>query len=161
MAQSVTNSYVNENSTSVANNTSNVTVYAIFTKTSGEYASDNPQWKIYVNGSVVASGTKNFTAGTKGNIDLGSWTGDIAHNADGTGSMTWCVSFEGNKHPTAESNWFTTGTLTKSLTKINRGLMRVKDGSTWKTGLVYVKDGSTWKLGQAYVKDGNNWKLGI
>ena len=110
MAQNMNSSYAAQNSVNAGANTSNITVYAKFTKTSGEWAQDNPLWRIYVNGTLVANGTYNFNANkTSGTVtyDIGSWTGDVS-NPTGGGSATWKCVFEGNKHPLSnEANWFT------------------------------------------------------
>lgn len=102
-----------ENSTDIANNTSNVTVNLICS-TSG-YADDNPNYWLQVNGSTVRSGTKNFSSGQT--FTLATWTGDIAHNSDGTGSLTYQGYFQGTAKPNPGN---TTQLYTKTLTTLAR-----------------------------------------
>lgn len=102
-----------ENSTDIANNTSNVTVNLICS-TSG-YANDNPNYWLQVNGSTVRSGTRNFDSGQT--FTLATWTGNIAHNSDGTGSLTYQGYFQGTAKPDPGN---TTQLYTKTLTTLAR-----------------------------------------
>lgn len=102
-----------ENSTDIVNNTSNVTV-SLICSTSG-YADDNPNYWLQVNGSTVRSGTRNFSSGQT--FTLATWTGDIAHNSDGTGSMTYQGYFQGTAKPNPGN---TTQLYTKTLTTLAR-----------------------------------------
>lgn len=102
-----------ENSTNVANNTSNITVNLICS-TSG-YADDNPNYWLAVNGSTVRSGTRNFSSGQT--FTLATWTGDVPHNSDGTGSVTYQGYFQGTAKPNPGN---TTQLYTKTLTTLAR-----------------------------------------
>ena len=119
MSTWVTGTTVTENSTSVENNTSNVTIRLIVGWNYGSWAADNPAWYINVNGSRVASGTANFNTGqaSSGSQQVASWTGNVPHNSDGTGSMSWSVGYEGIY--AGEGN-YSTASGTKTLTTINR-----------------------------------------
>lgn len=116
---------------------------------------------IYIDGSWAGGGGGPSTLGT-------SWQQicyvdkTITHNEDGTKSITIGVSLScdgyGDYLPAS-------GTATLSpacvLTKINRGLMRVKVSGAWKTGRAYVKVSGAWKSGQTFVKSGGSWRRGI
>ena len=91
-AQSGYNSYtytcvVTENSTSVANNTSNITI-TFYIK--GPWSPSYEQWTTYcgiiVDGSTKKTGSNRSTVGTS-NVQMLSWTGDISHNSDGSKSI--------------------------------------------------------------------------
>ena len=101
-----------ENSTNVANNTSNITVSLICS--SSGWADDSPNYWLKVNGSTVRSGTYNFGNGT---FTLCSWTGDVPHNADGTGTVTYQGYFQGTAKPDPGN---TTGVYSQTLTTISR-----------------------------------------
>ena len=119
MSTWVTGTTVTENSTSVENNSSNVTIRLIVGWNYGSWAADNPRWYIRVNGTQVASGTANFNTGqaSSGSQQIASWTDNITHNSDGTGSFTWQVGYEGIY---AGEGTYSTASGTKTLTTINR-----------------------------------------
>ena len=80
-----------ENSTSVANNTSNVTINFYI---KGPWAPSYYDWTTYygiiIDGSVRDSGSSRPYVSTS-NVKLLSWTGDIAHNSDGSKSISVSV----------------------------------------------------------------------
>ena len=80
-----------ENSTSIANNTSNVTINFYI---KGPWAPSYYDWTTYygiiVDGSVKDSGSSRPYVSTS-NVKLLSWTGDIAHNSDGSKSISVSV----------------------------------------------------------------------
>ena len=157
MAQNMDSSTAVENSVNASGLTSNITVTAIFTKTSGEYAGDSPQWKIYVNGSAVNSGTYNFnypspSSGTK-SYTIGTWTGNVS-NPVGGGSCTWECRFEGNKHPLSnESSWFTTGSKTLNLSTI-RTISYDKNGGSTTPSMQYGVQGTSITLASSISRSG-------
>ena len=97
--------------------TSNVTINLIVGWNGGSWAGDNPAYYINVNGSRVKSGTANFNTGeaSSGSQTIATWTGNVPHNADGTGSMTWAVGYEGIY---AGEGRYSTASGTKTLTTI-------------------------------------------
>lgn len=117
MSTWVTGTTVVENSTDATNLTSNVTITLIVGWNGGSWASDNPAYYINVNGSRVKSGTANFNTGeaSSGSQTIATWTGDVPHNSDGTGSMTWAVGYEGIY---AGEGIYSTASGTKTLTPI-------------------------------------------
>ena len=117
MSTWVTGTTVVENSVDTENLTSNVTITLIVGWNGGSWASDNPAYYINVNGSRVKSGTANFNTGqaTTGSQTIATWTGNVPHNSDGTGSMTWAVGYEGIY--AGEGN-YSTASGTKTLTPI-------------------------------------------
>ena len=117
MSTWVTGTTVVENSTDATNLTSNVTITLIVGWNGGSWAADNPRYYINVNGSTVKSGTANFNTSqaTNGSQTIATWTGDVPHNSDGTGSMTWAVGYEGIY---ANEGTYSTASGTKTLTTI-------------------------------------------
>ena len=98
------NSYAVENSYSVENNTSNVTVYCVVDWDFGSYARDNPHYYFVINGKEVTGDprpTKNFNVNVRdsGSETVASFTTNVPHNADGTGSMTWACYYQGRNGP--------------------------------------------------------------
>ena len=116
---------------------------------------------LYINGSHVYTGGGPSTLGTSW-VNIINYTGWITHNEDGTKTITLGMSLQCSG---SDSYLPATGTATLSpactLTKINRGLMRVKTADGWKTGKPYVNVSGTWKLGQAFVNNNGTWERGI
>lgn len=122
MTLSVSNSNAVENSYSVENNTSNVTINLNISWDGGSHAGDSPRYYFKVNGSQVSSGSKNF------NYPAQDWSGGVApfvsynipayaHNSDGSGSLTWEVGYEGIH---SGEGIYTTKSGTLNLTTIPR-----------------------------------------
>ena len=101
-----------ENSTDKENNTSNVTI--TLECTSSGWADDSPDYWLKVNGNVVASGTRNFG---NGSFQLCSWTGNVLHNIDGTGTVTYQGYFQGTAKPNPGN---TTSVYSQNFTTIQR-----------------------------------------
>lgn len=110
-----------ENSTDIINNTSNVTV-SLWCNGSNGYADDNPSYWLKVNGNVVSSGTRNFSYE---NFTVTTWTGNVTHNSDGSGSITYQGYFQGTDKPNGD----TTPVYTLNLTKLDRE-SELLDGTT-------------------------------
>lgn len=110
-----------ENSTDIEKNTSNITV-SLICSTSG-WAYDNPNYWLTVNGSTVKSGTRNFDSGQT--FTLASWTGDVPHNTDGTGTVIYQGYFLGTATPGGN----TTTEYSKPLTTIPRA-SEILNGTT-------------------------------
>lgn len=131
MTLSVANSNAVENSYSVENNTSNVTINLNISWDGGSHAGDSPRYYFKVNGSQVSSGSKNF------NYPAQDWSGGVApfvsynipayaHNSDGTGSLTWEVGYEGIH---SGEGIYTTKSGTLTLTTIPRASEIVSIGT--------------------------------
>lgn len=133
MSTWVTGTTVVENSVNAETMTSNVTITLIVGWNGGSWAGDSPYYYINVNGSRKKSGNANFNTGqaTSGSQTIATWTGDVPHNADGTGSMTWDVGYEGIY---AGEGRYSTASGTKTLTTIV-----VDDSNRFldKSGLAY------------------------
>lgn len=110
-----------ENSYSIENNTSNVTVKLLCNGNNG-WAEDNPSYWLKVNGDTVASGTYNFSYSS---FTVCSWTGNIPHNADGTGFITYQGYYQGTDKPNGD----TTAVYTLNLTTIPRA-SEILNGTT-------------------------------
>lgn len=99
-----------ENSTSVANNTSNVTITGTIRATSSGYSyfGATSTGKLYIDGTQVTSGSSTATVDTSG-VRLFNWTGDIQHNSDGKKTATVKFVFDTTygrlDETTMEFNW--------------------------------------------------------
>lgn len=110
-----------ENSYSIENNTSNVTV-SLWCNGNNGWADDNPSYWLKVNGNTVASGTYNFSYSS---FTVCSWTDNVPHNADGTGSITYQGYYQGTDKPNGD----TTSVYTLNLTTIPRA-SEILNGTT-------------------------------
>lgn len=114
---------VDENSTNVTNNTSNITATLEFggayalgldTKTGYGFYGYNCTGNIYVNGVQKVSSTSQPTINSTTIVTLATWTGDVEHNADGsltipiTGEFTGGLSRQATYGTTGGSVTFTT-----------------------------------------------------
>ena len=106
-----------ENSTDIVNNTSNITV-TLKCSSSG-YANDSPNYWLQVwapDGTRVGykTGTRNFGNGT---FTLDTWTGDVTHDENGNGNVTYQGYFQGTAKPDPGN---TTGVYSQTLTPLPR-----------------------------------------
>jgi len=108
-----------------------------------------------VNGSVFSSSslTYNFD-GTNETIVIASGSKDVAHNADGTKSISVSASYNGG-YPLG------TASLSASMTlpAIPRNRIRVGDDDVWKHAEVYVGINGAWVPAQPYAGEDDEWKL--
>lgn len=155
-----------ENSTSIANNTSNVTVNfygACYSSSWGFAQFSTPKASITVDGASKTSDTVTYLDGTAYRL-LSTWTGDITHGSNGEKSLSVSGAFAPNTSSYSYLPASTTISGTVTLTTIPRytsiskftvskisgytGLTAVK--VDWTTAdtidyLYYSKDGgSTW-----------------
>lgn len=152
-----------EQSQDVATNRTRIIAYFYTARRSGQssdtWGSNGCTSLFSVNGvsgtNLKNNGSYDFRGTTP--ILLGSFDGWIAHNEDGTKSIIMAGSF------TTKSDWITGGSVSKSvvLPTINRGLVRVRVGGTWRTGLAYVRVSGSWRLGQVFTRAGGTWRRGI
>lgn len=140
---------ITQNSQDIANNKSNVTVkmYLSFDGSS-YYAYTNYQ----TSGSMTVNGTTynynissiNFSSGQAKDILLATWTGDIAHNSDGTKTLSVSGSWNTN------TDRIGSGTCSASLalTTINRYAnltsLSVKNRTVNSITLSYTTDRVAW-----------------
>ena len=92
---------ITENSTSIDGNTSSVS-YSLALKSGGwNFAQWRIGWSISLGGTVVSSQSKSsapqFTLGTNSSITIASGTTTVAHNSDGTKSMSVAASIDMTK----------------------------------------------------------------
>ena len=125
-----------------------------------QYEGHTATGQLYLDGVAVGSSTAPSTMGTT-YVKIAETTRWITHNEDGTKQITIGLSLtcsgSGSYLP---ASGIATLSPKCTLTKINRGLMRVKVNGAWKTGKPYVYVSGEWKLGQAFVKD-TEWRRGI
>lgn len=88
-----------ENSYDIENNISNVTV-TLYCNAPNGYAADNPAYWLKIDGVIVSSGARNFSYE---NFVLATWTGNITHREDGTGSFTYQGYFQGTDKPNGDT----------------------------------------------------------
>lgn len=167
------------NSQSVENNTSNITIYfdlSSIPSDSGYMWSGYPsntagsyklRWK---EGSWHDSNTFYMPTSFKstnglGNfVDVGSWTVDVPHAADGTLDLdgVGIIYTEGTNSVYYDPDSFTRDTTNLIFPTILRSPhVKVKTGDGWKEGKVFVKtSNTTWKEAkEIYVKTNNGWKV--
>lgn len=99
-----------ENSIDADNNISNITV-TLYCNGSNGFADDNPAYWLKVNDTIMSSGTRNFSYE---NFVVATWTGNVPHEADGTGAVTFQGYFQGTDKPNGD----TTSVETLELTPI-------------------------------------------
>ena len=85
------------NSQSVANNTSNITLHMYAQADSSSYGAynlngSNP-YSISINGSTVTSGTESMDFRSQSVVSLGTYTGNVSHNSDGSLTISIGGSF--------------------------------------------------------------------
>lgn len=88
---------ITQNSQNISNNTSNVTVHLWAQSTNSAYHAYNLEGgnpvSLYVNNTLVDPHNQNMDFRNQQIVELSTWSGDITHNADGTGSVTASGSF--------------------------------------------------------------------
>lgn len=110
---------MNENSTNSSTNTSNISAYAYLNSSTNYFVDWTGSGSFTVAGSTVATyGGKYSMSPNPSQIQLASWSGDIAHNSDGTGSVTLSSTFTIPQNP-GYTPLNTTATYTFALSTIN------------------------------------------
>ena len=128
-----------------------------YSSTTSNYQGLNSSFSVNgVPGAGVTNGAYDFTSPEKVNL-LGSFSSNIAHNADGTKSISISGSF------TTSSEWISGGNVTATvvLPAISRGLVSIDTGSKIVKAIPYVDTGSGWKQASAYVDNGSAFKLSV
>ncbi len=109
-----------------------------------------------VAGTGVSDGPIDFRDADILNL-LGSYTGNIAHNEDGTKSISISGTF------TTKSTYITGGSVsaTIDLPTIIRGLVSIDTGSEIVKAIPFIDTGSGWIQAAAYVDNGSTFKLSV
>lgn len=137
-----------ENSTSVANNTSNVTITGTIRATSSGYSyfGATSTGKLYIDGTQVTSGSSTATVDTSG-VRLFNWTGDIQHNSDGKKTATVKFVFDTTygrlTETTMEFNWTLTEIPRASSISLSASAMTLNNTTGTLTYTVTSK-GNFW-----------------
>lgn len=104
-----------------------------------------------------------FTAAA--DIDFTSGTVVVDHNPDGTHSAVRVYasssgSYVSSGFPVPATYGYATGHtgLTITLPKINRNILQVGDGGTWKLAEVHAGIDGDWVPAQPHAGDGGTWK---
>ena len=107
-------------------------------------------------GTGVTSGAYDFTSPSKVNF-LGSYSGIISHNADGSKSVSIVGDFITTSSDISGGNI----SATRTLPQINRGLVSIDTGSKIVKAIPYIDTGSGWKQAAAYVDNGSAFKFSV
>lgn len=166
-SQTTSNGYtlvleLTENSTSLANNTSSVS-WALKLK-SGAYNSFSSYaigWEIVLNGEQVSyldrDGAPRLSLTYNSSLTLASGTSTIKHNNYGSLRMSAKASID------MASVSYTPGPLSLSgsmdLTKINRGLVYIDNGSGLEAYQAFIDNGSSWDQYIPYIDNGSTWDM--
>lgn len=86
---------------------------------------------------------------------LGSYDGEIEHDSNGEKTVAISGSFS------TMSDYISGGKVTASvsLPKIDRGIVRIYNGSGWDKYVPYIHNGSSWVRYAPYVHNGTTWQL--
>ncbi len=114
-------------------------------------ASDST-WSVNV-GGLTGSGTWNYDWRASGaDRALGSGSGYITHNSDGTKSISITANANGN-YPLGTASI----SQTLGLARIPRG-PRVRWSGVWRNTVLYVRHAGTWRIAIPYVRFGGTWR---
>lgn len=149
---------ITESSVDEVNNTSNVTYSVYFVGNSGTSAwGDNAGCTATVAGSskTVSGISYNMSSSKTCYLITNQAVNNIAHNEDGTKTISFSVSFSAGSYV---GTCNLTGTF--DLTTIARDpVIKIKINGAWKSGKPWVKVNGTWKKAtKAYVKISGAWK---
>ena len=164
-SQTTSNGYtlvleLTENSTSLTGNTSSVS-WKLKLK-SGAYNSFSSYsigWQVVLNGTQVSylarDGAPKLSLTYNSYLTLASGTETIKHNDDGRLSMSAKASID------MATVSYTPGPLslsgTMDLTKINRGLVYIDNGSGFDAYQAFIDNGSGWDQYIPYIDNGSSW----
>lgn len=149
---------IEQNSQSVANNTSNVTVAVKIAWTGGSWDWNGYTKYVTINGTKYSfsSAKVNPNNTTTGSQTLYSKTLDISHNSDGSGSVSCYASVK-----TATSSGTVTASKSKTLTTIPRTSKISISASSVNMGsaiTIYSNRKSTSFTHKLYYSIGNGWQ---
>lgn len=146
---------------STENNTSTLSAYFYACLADGQssstYGGDGCNSTFSINGvsgtNLKSNGSYDFRTQTP--VLMGTFDGTITHTEDGSKTVAVAGSF------TTPSDYITGGSVSANVTlpTINRGIMWVNVGGTWKLALVYVNVSGTWKQALVYTNVSGTWKL--
>jgi hypothetical protein len=108
-----------------------------------------------VGGLVYSSGGLTYDfRGTNAVIGIASGSTVVAHNADGTATISVGASYNGGSP-------LGTASISSGLTlpTIPRNRLKVGVDDAWKTAEVYVGVNGVWRMAQPYVGVSGAWKL--
>ncbi|MFN3948007.1 DUF859 family phage minor structural protein [Microbacterium sp.] len=141
----------------IAANTSRIAWTLRLRHTSGTPGSWNSQafpWSVNIGGqSSGGSAAYDFRLNLFGTITLGSGESTVAHNPDGTLSITVSGTFTTNHIGSATAS----GPL--DLPRIPRG-PRTKVGAVWRHTIAYTNVGGEWRIAIPYTNVGGAWRAG-
>ena len=151
-----------ENSIDEVSNTSNVTIQAIL-KSSYSGASFNNYGigvSCKLNEEQIFSDYKSRSCTSNAEQVYYTWTGDIAHNDDGTLDINvsgefWIVENSATYTPKNMS----IASQKISLTTIIRGFIYLKIDGVRKHCTPFLKVNGTWKKACAYIKANSKWNM--
>jgi hypothetical protein len=145
--------------------TNTTTIRWEYTLTSGSnngFSKYGIGWEVYINGVQVAYHAKvsgEYTCLKGGNIlTFGNGTVTIEHSADGSKSIDCyarAFNIDQSVNYTPDNDIKPSGTMT--LTKINRGLVYIDNGTTLEPYLCYIDNGTTWVYYRPYIDNGTDF----
>lgn len=167
------------NSQSVANNTSNITIYFDLSSipsdsgymwsgypnnTAGSYKLGWKEINWHYSNTYYMPNSFRSTGGTNNFRNVGSWTVDVPHEADGTLDLDGVgINYtKGTNNVYYDPDDFTRDTTNLIFPTILRSPhVKVKTGDGWKEGKVFVKTSdTTWKEAkEVYVKTADGWQV--
>lgn len=167
------------NSQSVANNTSNITIYFDLSSipsdsgymwsgypnnTAGSYKLGWKEIDWHYSNTYYMPTSFQSTGGTNNFRNVGSWTVDVPHEVDGTLDLdgVGIIYTQGTNGVNYDPKNFTRDTTNLIFPTILRTPhVKVKTNSGWQEGKVLVKTSDTvWKEAkEVYVKTNNGWQV--
>lgn len=164
-SQTTSNGYtlvleLTEDSTSLTGNTSSVSwKLKLKSGANNSFSTYAIGWEIVLNGTQVSyqarDGAPRLSLTYNSSLTLASGTSKISHNSDGELSMSVKASID------MASVSYTPGPLslsgTMNLTKINRGLIYIDNGSKLEAYQVFIDNGTSWDQYIPHIDNGSSW----
>ena len=155
---------VTEKSQDIVANTT--TLHWVYTLTSGSnngFAQYGIAWEVYINGQRVAYHAKvsaEYTCRKGGNVlTFGSGDVVVQHGEDGQKTVEcYARAFDIDQSVvyTPDNNITPSGSMT--LTRINRGIVYIDDGTEMTMYQCYIDNGTSWDHAIPYIDNGTIWE---
>lgn len=150
-----------ENSVSTASNDSDVDWELILTSGVWNFSTYHVGWDVRLAGKQVSYCSKEnspqISLAKNSSVTIAKGKATVAHNADGSLDMTATASTD------MASASYTPGPMSLSgsmkLTKINRGLLYIDNGSKLEAYQVFIDNGSSWEQYVPYIDNGSGWDM--
>ena len=137
-----------ENSVSTTGNTSTVAWELVMTSGGSDFSTYHVGWDVYLAGTRVSycsrTDSPQISLGRYSSVTIASGTATVAHNSDGSLTMTVSASTTMAKESYTPGDMSLSDSMT--LTRINRGLVYIDNGSGFEKYQCYIDNGSGWDL---------------